>query len=601
MKSLYLPAGHPAPRRPPLAARLFLLVLLLALGLGRAHSQGQAPPWELTVTAGGSSPKVSCIHASAVDAAGNVFVAGEFSGSLTLGTTVLSSRSFDMFVAKWDATAQAFTWAVGGGGRGRDAATGIAVQGAAVYVTGYFFSQDDVLLAGQALTGDVTYDMFVAKYVDTSTGHTPATSGYANGWATSGGGFGLDGGTGIAVQGTSVYVTGYFQSASRTTIAGQPLAGAGDQDMFVAKYVDTSTGNTPATSSFANAWAVSGGGTGSDSGSGIAVSGAGVFVAGSFTSASGARIAGQALAGAGGTDMFVAKHLDMGSSAAEGWAASGGGTGFDQAAAVAVSGAGVFVTGSFGSAGHATIAGQRLAGAGGQDAFIAKYVDTSTDPTVATSSYTNGWATSGGGFDNDYGRAVAARGTAVFVTGSFTNGTRAVFAGQAFSGAGGDMFVAKYEDTSVGSSPATSSFANGWASSSNGTIYNVGVGVALSGPRVYIVGYIIDRATFGAHTLTGGSSLTGAIFLGRLTDPTPPATAATARPGFTLFPNPARDAVQVRGTTPGTVLEVRDALGRLLRTATADASGAARLPLAGLAPGVYVLRGAGQAQRLLVE
>ena len=69
-----------------------------------------------------------------------------------------------------------------------------------------------------------------------------------------------------------------------------------------------------------------------------------------------------------------------------------------------------------------------------------------------------------------------------------------------------------------------------------------------------------------------------------------------------LWPNPARTAVQVSGLPAATPVQVLDALGRLVATATTDATGAGQLVLPpGLATGVYVVRGAGQTARLTVE
>jgi hypothetical protein len=71
---------------------------------------------------------------------------------------------------------------------------------------------------------------------------------------------------------------------------------------------------------------------------------------------------------------------------------------------------------------------------------------------------------------------------------------------------------------------------------------------------------------------------------------------------LTLYPNPARSAVTVAGLAAGTEVEVLDALGRAVAHATAEADGTARLSLPdGLATGVYVVRGGGQARRLMVE
>ena len=194
----------PALRRAARAGRpgpFVLLVLLLALGLA-GHAQ-TAPAWQSafapTQLAGGAS----VVRATAVNAAGDAFVTGRFTGTVSFGSTRLTSAGgSDVFVAKWDATAQAFAWAVRGGGTGADEGTGIAVSGPNVYVTGYFISGASARLAGQVLVGAGSQDMFAAKYVDNG-----AT--VADAWATSGGGGSTDVGTGIAVSGPNVYAVGY--------------------------------------------------------------------------------------------------------------------------------------------------------------------------------------------------------------------------------------------------------------------------------------------------------------------------------------------------------------------------------------------------------
>ena len=75
---------------------------------------------------------------------------------------------------------------------------------------------------------------------------------------------------------------------------------------------------------------------------------------------------------------------------------------------------------------------------------------------------------------------------------------------------------------------------------------------------------------------------------------------------LTLVPNPAPAghgrATTLAGATPGTSVAVYDALGRLVRTATADATGSARLTLpAALPTGVYLVRTGTRALRLAVE
>jgi len=578
--------------------------------LSAGAASAQAPTWELAM--GSNNPPattgISVAMASAADASGNIFITGYFTGTVRFGSTTLINvaglSTTDVFVAKWDASAQAFTWATSAGGSDDDEGRSIAVSGSNVYVTGLFTNSASI--AGQQLTGAGLQDVFVAKYLDTSTGNTPATSSFVNAWVTSGGGVGIDVGTDIAVSGTGVYVTGVFASNSNARIAGQTLTGAGGGDVFVAKYVDTSTGSTQATSSFADAWATSGGGPGGDTGHGIAVSGINVYVTGTYTVS--ASFALQSLAAAGNQDIFVAKYIDTStgsttatSSFENGWVASAGGIGNDIGFRIAASGPNVYVTGFFTSNTNTRIAGQPLAGAGGFDVFVAKYIDTSTGNTSLTSSFENGWATSGGGLFDDMAHAIAVSGTSVYITGAFATNTNASFAGQALQGAGGnDIFMAKYLDTSTGSTTATSSFASAWATSAGGVGSDRGRGIVLSGGRVYAVGQVIPTATFGSIRLTNSTNGNTAFLAGL--SATALASAQAEAQDFTLSPNPAQGTAQLTGVAPHAAVTVLDALGRPVFSAITDAAGTVRLALpTELAAGVYLVRSGTQVRRLVVN
>jgi len=73
-------------------------------------------------------------------------------------------------------------------------------------------------------------------------------------------------------------------------------------------------------------------------------------------------------------------------------------------------------------------------------------------------------------------------------------------------------------------------------------------------------------------------------------------------PALLLWPNPARGSVAVVGLAPGLAVQLLDLTGRILLTATLPASGPLELALpADLRPGLYVVRGGGQARRLAVE
>ncbi len=69
-----------------------------------------------------------------------------------------------------------------------------------------------------------------------------------------------------------------------------------------------------------------------------------------------------------------------------------------------------------------------------------------------------------------------------------------------------------------------------------------------------------------------------------------------------LFPNPASTGTLLKNAGPHAPVQVLDALGRVVATATANAEGGAALALpAGLVSGVYIVRAGAQSCRLLVE
>ncbi len=74
----------------------------------------------------------------------------------------------------------------------------------------------------------------------------------------------------------------------------------------------------------------------------------------------------------------------------------------------------------------------------------------------------------------------------------------------------------------------------------------------------------------------------------------------SAAAGLTLFPNPARAGMALRGVAPGTPLHLVNTLGQVVATAQADASGLVVLPST-LPSGVYVVRSGQQATRLVIN
>jgi hypothetical protein len=79
-------------------------------------------------------------------------------------------------------------------------------------------------------------------------------------------------------------------------------------------------------------------------------------------------------------------------------------------------------------------------------------------------------------------------------------------------------------------------------------------------------------------------------------------TVAVSNEGLAVFPNPAHANATLIGTAPSTLVQVFDALGRVVLATTTNAAGTALLALpTGLPAGVYVVRAGSQATRLTVE
>ncbi|AMR26058.1 hypothetical protein A0257_02385 [Hymenobacter psoromatis] len=77
---------------------------------------------------------------------------------------------------------------------------------------------------------------------------------------------------------------------------------------------------------------------------------------------------------------------------------------------------------------------------------------------------------------------------------------------------------------------------------------------------------------------------------------------APAAASLVLYPNPAHTTTRLQNATPNTKVQLLDGLGRVVATATTDATGSVELALpAGLAGGVYIVRQGSRFSRLVVE
>ena len=508
------------------AAASALVAVLMPMGFS---ASAQAPAWQAALGVAPSAGGEVTMQATAVDAQGNVLVAGSFKGVLSLGgSTLTSAGGTDAFVAKWSPTSRRWVWAAAGGGANDDACQALAVMGTSVNCAGFYTNNTGYDMEAEIAFGALALpyaeaagkrDAFVVKYSDAGAAATSV-------WAVHGGGSESDAAVSLAVSGANVYITGRFENdaadTNKVVFDGIALPGTGPDsnvDVFVVKYLDRG----PAA---AAQWAQHGGGLRDDYGSSVVASGSNVYVTGSATSAGlnpvrfGPLALPDAAGGpqAAGYDMFVVKYRDAGPTAVPVWAVRGGGTDDDFGVALALSGTSLYVACTFTTDAANTkqvqFGGLRLAGAGKMDVGLVKYVDNGLTAAAV-------WAGSGGGGGSDYANAIVVVGTGIYLTGKFSNSAadeqKVRFGGRALPGFGSgsefgeDVFVLKYLDKGA-------SVAFGWAAAAGGLADDSGLGLACTNGRLYVVGNLqSEKVAFGPAVLAGQAEAQ-AGFLAELPD-----------------------------------------------------------------------------------
>ncbi|MFA5819915.1 MAG: SBBP repeat-containing protein [Bacteroidales bacterium] len=246
-------------------------------------------------SAGGTNS--DCAYSVAVDALGNIYVAGYFcSPTITFGSTTFTNAGpagySDIFLAKYD-TSGNVQWAKSAGGTNYDCAYSVAVDSSGnIFVTGGFesptLSFGSTILTNADNTGN-TDDIFLAKY---------APNGNVL-WAKSAGGVDYDYATSVAVDASgNTYMAGSFCSPTlsfgSTTLTN---ASAGFWDIFLTKY--DANGNV--------LWAKSTGGADEDDAYSVAVDASGnTYMAGAFDGFF-ITFGSTTLTNVGGYDIFIAK------------------------------------------------------------------------------------------------------------------------------------------------------------------------------------------------------------------------------------------------------------------------------------------------------
>lgn len=428
-------------------------------------SQARDPEFQWSVRAGGK--KADKTRGLTTDAAGNVYLTGEFADVADFGKHTLTSRGdYDFFVAKYSAAGECL-WVRQGGGAKTDRGYEVEVdrQGY-VFVTGHYQSVDAVFDGSPALPQRGDHDIFVARY-------DPQGKLL---WVQTAGGAGYDYGHGIGVDGAgNCYITGGV--VGNNEFGAERVENPIGSHLFVAKYAPSgkldwvrqsrgrgaagqaiavdrtghcwATGSVSADADFGGAtytatgrdvvlvkydpdgqalWAAGAGGKSDGVATGVAVDDRGhSYIGGMFKST--AVFGDTTLAGSGEYDLFIA---GFGPDGKPQWAHQGASSGIDYCLGIAADPkGGCYAVGEI--SGEASFGATRVPHAGGRDLYVAR----------VERSGKLAWVKPGGAEGDDLCYCVALDGKGhVYLSGAFNRTTRYGAASLTATGSN-DIFLTK--------------------------------------------------------------------------------------------------------------------------------------------------------------
>ena len=322
----------------------------------------------------------------AIDSSFNTYVTGEVDSSdfptLNAFQSALGGQA-DAFVAELNPTATALVYSSYLGGTGIDNATGIAVTGGKIYVTGNTIPSGATAFpvtsgAFQTTAGGAT-DAFVAKLDPAQTGNASLV------YSTLLGGSGDENANAITVDGSGItYVTG--STTSTNFPLSSPAQGtlSGIQDAFLTKL--NAAGTALNFSTYL-------GGTGTDIGVGVALDGGNnIYVTGQTSSSDFPTVSPtQATFGGGSNDAFISEYV----SSTLVFSTYLGGSGQEDVTSTGLSGAvvvdgsnNIYVVGDTSSSDFPASVGafQTSFGGGMADAFIAKFAPSAGLPDFSVAA-----------------------------------------------------------------------------------------------------------------------------------------------------------------------------------------------------------------------
>jgi hypothetical protein len=481
--------------------KIFVLltgILILFTSMGNA----QVPDLLIQATSNTTNTSKSQTSGVAIDASGNIYSVGLFSGSVTFGSTTLTSDGDrDIFLVKYD-NSGGVQWVRRAGGAGADVPNGIAVSGNDVYITGYFsgsstpnFNTPSAPGSNELFTAG-SDDIFLAKFDDSGNFQ----------WARRAGGTSSDIAYGVAASGSAVYITGYFSTTANFNTPSAPgsnqITSVAGTDIFLAKFDNTG----------AFQWAVRAGGSSTDFSYGVAQAGNDVYITGHFRNTADFS-SNMSLTTAGDNDLFLAKYTNAGTFI---WARRGGGTAADTGYGIAITNMGVCITGWL-SPGSFGISNFNTPSASGSNEITTGGANINI--LVAHFDFNGNfqWARRGGGSGAATGYGVAVSGSDIYVTGYFRNvanfNNPSVFGSNEVQSAGGtlqDIFLAKFDDTGTFQKVIRG----------GGGQEDYGWSVAASGSNIYVGGNFRQTADFNNPSASGSNevstiAITGDAFVAR--------------------------------------------------------------------------------------
>jgi len=396
---------------------------------------------------------------------GDIYVTGEFTGTLTLadGVSITSAGNVDFFLARLNSAGLPL-WARKGGGTLTDRGYGVKVDlNGDVIATGPIYGT--VTYESVSLTSAGNLDFIVAKYDSLGTLK----------WIKQGKSVSQTITRAVAVDSSNnIIIVGYFGTTNVDTLnyEGLTVTSNGNRDGFLIKL--DNDGNP--------LWGVNTGGIESDEEiKAVDVDAAGnIYVAGTCNDT--AYFSGTAMYNYGGRDIFFAKYTADGKLS---WVKTAGGISDDDANGISLDGkGGLYVCGYID--GDGSFLGSPFTAVDTLDTYVAK-LDTSGNLV---------WLQSGGSVDVDYATSVKYSPMGVYVTGYFKQ-TYTLQNKSVTSAGNEDVYVANFDENGT----------LNWILSAGGTDVDKSMACAVDASGTYYgTGYFKGTTKLGETSYTSAGA-----------------------------------------------------------------------------------------------